>query len=79
LGNSGLDSSDELRHHLALALVPGLGPGRTAALMERFGSAATALKATYQQLITIHNFLKTFDPSMSMPKLHSFKSTVSAI
>lgn len=55
-GNADLDSSDELRHHLALALVPGLGPGRTAVVLEKFGSASAVLKATYQQLITIPNF-----------------------
>jgi DNA processing protein len=36
--------------HLALALVPGLGPKLTAALLARFGSAAAARTATAAQL-----------------------------
>ena len=36
--------------HLALALVPGLGPRLTAALLQRFGSAAAARQATADQL-----------------------------
>ncbi len=39
--------------HLALALVPGLGPKLTAALLERFGSAASARQATAAQLADI--------------------------
>jgi DNA processing protein len=42
--------SDELHDHLALALVPGLGPKLTAALLDRFGSAAAARAATSAQL-----------------------------
>jgi DNA processing protein len=42
--------SAEARDLLALHLVPGLGPRLTAALLERFGSAAAALKATADQL-----------------------------
>lgn len=49
----GPEISDDLRQHLALALVPGLGPGRTAAVLAHFGSASAALKATYQQLVTV--------------------------
>lgn len=41
---------DELRDHLALALIPGLGPRLTAALLERFGSAAAARQASAEQL-----------------------------
>ena len=44
---------DEVRDHLALALVPGLGPKLTAALLDRFGSAAAARQATAAQLRTI--------------------------
>ncbi|WP_439624316.1 DNA-processing protein DprA [Gemmata sp.] len=44
---------DAARDHLALALVPGLGPKLTAALIERFGSAAAALRATAAQLAEI--------------------------
>ncbi|QEL15323.1 DNA recombination-mediator protein A [Limnoglobus roseus] len=45
--------SPVLRDHLKLALVPGLGPKLTAALLEHFGSPAAALKATYLQLLAI--------------------------
>ncbi len=44
---------DSIKHHLALALVPGLGPKLTAALLEAFGSAAAAREATAAQLRTI--------------------------
>src|SRR5947199_7041 len=39
--------------HLALALVPGLGPKLTAALLARFGTAAAARQATVAQLRTV--------------------------
>jgi DNA processing protein len=42
--------SSEVRDLLALHLVPGLGPRLTAALLERFGSAAVVLKASPAQL-----------------------------
>ena len=45
-----LDTVDD---HLALALIPGLGPKLTAALLERFGSAAAARRATAAQLRSI--------------------------
>jgi DNA processing protein len=41
---------DAVRDHLALALVPGLGPKLTAALLAAFGSAAAARTATAAQL-----------------------------
>src|SRR5438034_5177497 len=44
---------EAVRDHLALALVPGLGPKLTAALLERFGSAAAARRATAAQLLAI--------------------------
>lgn len=44
---------DAVRDHLALALVPGLGPKLTAALLARFGSASAARLATAAQLRTI--------------------------
>jgi DNA processing protein len=44
------DPSDPLHDHLALALIPGLGPKLTAALLEAFGSAAAARRATAAQL-----------------------------
>jgi DNA processing protein len=42
--------SSEARDLLTLHLVPGIGPRLTAALLERFGSAAAVLKATPNQL-----------------------------
>lgn len=42
--------SAEMRDLVALGLVPGLGPRLTAALLERFGSAAAILKATPAEL-----------------------------
>ncbi len=47
--SAGLISSDELRDHLALALVPGLGPRRTAACLAHFGSPRAVLTATAAQ------------------------------
>jgi DNA processing protein len=41
---------DDLRDLLALHLAPGLGPCRTAALLQHFGSAARARRATAAQL-----------------------------
>ncbi|CAN5397443.1 DNA-processing protein DprA [soil metagenome] len=46
-------TQDELHSHLALALVPGLGPKLTAALLAHFGSASAALAATAPQLLRI--------------------------
>jgi DNA processing protein len=43
----------ELHAHLALALVPGLGPKLTAALLERFGSPAAARRATAAELLAV--------------------------
>lgn len=45
----------DVTDHLALALVPGLGPKLTAALLERFGSAAAARRATAGQLAEIQH------------------------
>jgi DNA processing protein len=47
------DTTEAVRDHLALALVPGLGPKLTAALLERFGSAAAARRATAAQLLAV--------------------------
>ena len=41
------------KQHLELALVPGLGPKLTAALLQHFGSASAALQATVAQLETV--------------------------
>lgn len=43
----------EIQANLALALVPGLGPKLTAALLSHFGSASAALSATAAQLIEV--------------------------
>ncbi len=45
-----------VREHLALALVPELGPKRTRALLERFGTPAAALAATAGQLAELPAF-----------------------
>jgi DNA processing protein len=42
--------TSDVLDHLALALIPGLGPKLTAALLERFGTAAAARAATTAQL-----------------------------
>lgn len=42
--------AESVDDHLALALIPGLGPRLTAALLARFGSAAAARQATAAQL-----------------------------
>ncbi len=44
---------EAVREHLALALVPGLGPKLTAALLERFGTATAARRATATELLAI--------------------------
>lgn len=46
-------SNPALRDHLKLALVPGLGPKLTAALLDRFGSPAAVLRATASQLLGV--------------------------
>lgn len=43
----------DVNDHLALALVPGLGPKLTAALLERFGTPAAALRATATELVQV--------------------------
>lgn len=45
--------TSETRDLLALHLVPGLGPRLTAALLERFGSAAAVLQASAEQLCEV--------------------------
>ncbi len=44
---------DSIDDHLALALIPGLGPKLTAALLEAFGSPSSARRATANQLRSI--------------------------
>lgn len=48
-----LTVSAEVRDLLTLSLVPGIGPRLTAALLERFGSAAAALRASTAELSAI--------------------------
>ena len=45
--------------HLALALVPGVGPVRFAALLERFGSPAGALSAPVEFLGSVDGISAT--------------------
>ncbi len=47
-----LPTADQL-DHLALALVPGLGPRLTASLLTAFGTAHAIRRAKYQQLINV--------------------------
>jgi DNA processing protein len=47
------DRGATVEDHLALALIPGLGPKLTAALLAAFGSASAARRATAGQLRTI--------------------------
>jgi DNA processing protein len=44
---------ESLRAHLALALVPGLGPKLTRAVVERFGTPAAVLRATAAELESV--------------------------
>src|SRR5437764_1242548 len=48
-----MEISAETRDALALHLVPGLGPRLTAALLQRFGSAAAARRASVAQLQSV--------------------------
>src|SRR5262249_26089850 len=43
----------EVRDLLTLSLVPGIGPRLTAALLERFGSAGAALRASIAELSAV--------------------------
>jgi DNA processing protein len=45
--------SDNVRDLLTLSLVPGIGPRLTAALLDRFGSAGAALRASVTELSAI--------------------------
>ncbi|MBM4072263.1 MAG: DNA-protecting protein DprA [Planctomycetes bacterium] len=45
-----MDLTEDMRDLLKLHLIPGLGPRLTAALLERFGSAAAALRARTAEL-----------------------------
>jgi DNA processing protein len=51
--------------HLALALVPGLGPKLTAALLARFGSPAAARQATAAQLLEIPHIGEKLAPALA--------------
>jgi DNA processing protein len=51
--------------HLRLALVPGLGPKLTAALLARFGSPAAALRATATELLEIPHIGEKLAPALA--------------
>src|ERR1700728_423223 len=57
--------SPDVIDHLALALVPGLGPKLTAALFARFGSAAGALRASAAELREIPHIGETLAQALS--------------
>ena len=60
-----MPDTPDLADHLALALVPGLGPKLTAALLDRFGSPAAALRATAAELIEIPHIGEKLAASLS--------------
>jgi DNA processing protein len=51
--SAGPSPSDDVRDHLALALVPGLGPRLTAACLAHFGSPRAILTATAAQFLQV--------------------------
>jgi DNA processing protein len=55
---------DDVRAHLTLHLVPGLGPKLTRALLERFGSASGILTATAAQLAEVPRISRTIAEQM---------------
>jgi DNA processing protein len=59
------DTPEAVREHLALALVPGLGPKLTAALLDRFGSAAAARRATAAELLQIPHIGEKLAPQLA--------------
>ena len=78
----------ELRDHLALALIPGLGPKLTRALLEHFGNAAAVLKASLTQLESVpligsklaqkfHAAFQTVDVSEEWQRLQRHSVSVS--
>ncbi len=73
----------DLADHLALALVPGLGPRLTAALLQHFGTAHAARRATESQLRSVPQIgdklaasfahaLETLDPAAEFALLDRF-------
>lgn len=65
---AGMNELSDYADHLALALVPGLGPKLTVALLQRFGSAAAALRATPAELMEI--------PHIGEKLAHSFAAAL---
>jgi DNA processing protein len=72
--------ADALRDHLALALVPGLGPRLTARLLDRFGSPAAVLRLSERDLQTVEQIgpklaasvaaaFRTVDPDAELARL----------
>ena len=60
-----MTETPDFADHLALALVPGLGPKLTAALLERFGSPAAALRATADELLEIPHIGEKLAPALA--------------
>lgn len=60
-----MPDSPDFADHLALALVPGLGPKLTAALLARFGSPAAARRATAAELLEIPQIGEKLAASLS--------------
>jgi DNA processing protein len=81
--------SPEVRDLLALHLVPGLGPRLTAALLERFGTAAAVRRATAHELQSVphigpklaqefHAALRSLDVDAEIAQLARFETGVLA-
>lgn len=73
-------SPDDLAAHLTLALVPGLGPKLTRAVLARFGTPAAVLAASADDIATVpmvgpklarkfHDALRTIDPGRELALL----------
>src|SRR5438309_292111 len=75
---------------LSLNLVPGLGPRLTAALLERFGSAAAIFQASPDQLAEVphigknlardlHQAMRTIDVTRELELVNRFKVSLLAL
>src|SRR5262245_19385984 len=60
-----MPDTPDFADHLALALVPGLGPKLTAALLARFGSAAAARRVTAAELLGMPHMREKLAPALA--------------
>jgi DNA processing protein len=63
--------SAEVRELLTLSLVPGIGPRLTTALLERFGSAGAALRASVAELCTVPYITPRLAEALTQALAHS--------